>query len=87
MAVQYHGALKKQPVVALSTTEAEYIASTHAMKEVLWTQTFLAELIRLLLQPMTLFGDNQSAIVLANDDQFHVRTKHINIHYHFMNHP
>ena len=37
---------KKQPIIALSTMEAEYIAATHAAKEALWLCTFLAEITR-----------------------------------------
>ena len=33
---------------------------------------------------MTLFSDNQSAIVLTQDHQYHPRTKHIDIRYHFI---
>ena len=40
---------KKQPIVALSMMEAEYIAATHTVKEALWLHTFLAEIT----QPLT----------------------------------
>src|SRR5882672_2175112 len=51
---------KKQGIVALSTTEAEYVSLTHAMKETLWLRAFLAEIARPLRHPTTLFCDNQS---------------------------
>jgi hypothetical protein len=75
---------KKQPIVALSTTEAEYIAATHAAKEALWIRTFIAEVARPLTRPITIYCDNQSAIAIAKNDEFHARTKHIDIRYHFI---
>jgi len=75
---------QKQPVIALSTIEAEYIASMHVTKDILWTLAFLTERAQPLAQPTTLFGDNQSAIALSNDNQFHACTKHIDVRYHFI---
>ena len=37
---------KKQPIITLSTTEAEYIAATHVMREALWIQMFIVEIAR-----------------------------------------
>ena len=37
-----------------------------------------------LMRPMTLYGDNQSAIALTHDGSYHTRMKHIDIHYHFI---
>jgi len=53
---------KKQEIVALSTTEAEYVATTHATKEVLWLRTLISQLFGNTQEPTTLFCDNQSAI-------------------------
>jgi hypothetical protein len=77
---------KKQELVTLSTTEAEYVALTHAAKEALWLRQFLEELFGPINEPFTLYGDNQSAIALAHSQagQFHARTKHIDIRYHFI---
>jgi len=75
---------KKQELVTLSTTEAEYVAATHAAKEAVWLRRFLTEVFRPLDRPTTLHCDNQSAIALANSGAFHARTKHIDIHYHFI---
>jgi len=75
---------KKQPVVALSTTEAEYIAATHATKKALWLHTLTRELTPPLTTLTTLHCDNQSAITLSKDGQHHVWTKHIDIHFHFI---
>ena len=75
---------KWQPIVALSTTEAEYVATAHSVKEVLWLWAFLGEITRPLSAPTTLNCDNQSAIALTKDGQFHARTKHINLQFHFI---
>lgn len=78
---------KKQSLVTLSSTEAEYVATTHAAKDVIWIQQFLHELHILnpnFKTPTTLFSDNQSAIRLCKDSTFHARTKHIDVHFHFI---
>ena len=75
---------KKQEIVSLSTTESEYVAATHGMKEALWLRNLLAEVFEPLTDATTLFSDNQSAIALTRDHQFHVRMKHIDVRYHFI---
>ena len=75
---------KKQEIVSLSTTESEYVAVMHGMKEALWLHNLLVEVFEPLTDATTLFSDNQSAIALTHDHQFHVRTKHIDVHYHFI---
>ena len=75
---------KRQEIIALSTTEGEYVAATHAAKEALWLRKLFAELFKPLEEPTTLYCDNQSAIALTKDDQFHARTKHIDIRFHFI---
>ena len=76
--------LMKQGIVALSTTKAEYISLMHAMKEALWIHAFLAEIMRPLHHLTKLFCDNQSAIAISKNDQYHACTKHIDIQHHFM---
>ena len=74
---------KIQSVVALSTTEAEYVAATEASKEIIWLQRFMGELGK--KHDMdTLYSDSQSAIHLANNSTFHSRIKHIQLKYHFI---
>ena len=74
---------KRQELVTLSTTEAEYVAITHATKEAIWLQNLLSELFTGIdIKPFTLHSDNMSAIALAKDDRFHARTKHIDIRFH-----
>ncbi|KAJ3475523.1 hypothetical protein NLI96_g11784 [Meripilus lineatus] len=76
---------KRQDIVTLSTTEAEYVALTHAAKEAIWLKNLLGELFpRIPFTPVTIQCDNQGAIALSKDDRFHSRTKHIDIRYHFI---
>lgn len=72
-----------QKVVALSTTEAEYIAATEACKEMLWMQRFLGEL-GIKQDKYVLHCDSQSAIHLVKNPAFHSRTKHIDLKYHWI---
>ncbi|KAG8481484.1 hypothetical protein CXB51_026330 [Gossypium anomalum] len=72
-----------QTTVALSTTEAEYMAITEACKEAIWLKGLFSELNED-LQISTIFCDSQSAIFLTKDQMFHERTKHIDVRYHFV---
>jgi hypothetical protein len=75
---------QKQELVTLSTTEAEYVAATHASKEALWLQKLIRELFPLMTRPMMLYCDNQAMLRLIEDDNYHAQTKHIDVHYHFI---
>ncbi|WVY97343.1 hypothetical protein V8G54_029494 [Vigna mungo] len=72
-----------QKIVALSTTEAEYVAVTEASKELIWLQGLLTEL-GFIQEMSVLHSDSQSAIHLAKNSAFHSRTKHIDVRYHFI---
>ena len=75
---------KQQEIVLLSTTESEYVAAIHGMKEGLWLKSLLSEIFSTFSSPITLFSDNQAAIALTHDHQYHARTKHINVRYHWI---
>lgn len=75
---------KRQDIIAQSTSEAEYVALSHAAKEALWLRNYLHKVWQLPLDPTTIYSDNQSAIALAKDDRYHARTKHIDIRFHFI---
>ena len=78
---------KRQATVALSTCEAEYIGQTQATKEAIWLKNLLNQLLRpddVDPKATVIFGDNQGAIALAKNAQFHARTKHIDIAHHFV---
>ena len=72
-----------QATVALSTTEAEYMAIAEAVKEAIWLRALIGELSS--EQESTVINcDSQSAIYLTKDQMFHERTKHIDVRYHFV---
>ena len=72
-----------QKTVALSTTEAEYMAAVEAGKEILWMKDFIGELgIR--QDEYRLYCDSRSAIHLAKNAAYHSRTKHIQRRYHWI---
>ena len=75
---------KKQTSVALSTAEAEYIALSSATQEAVWLRQLTSELRFKPTKPTVIYEDNQSAIALAQNAQFHGRMKHINIRQHFV---
>jgi hypothetical protein len=75
---------QQQQIVTMSTTEAEYIACTLAVKEIMWIKTFLLELGVDISTKATLLCDNQSAIRLIKNSELHQRTKHIDIRHHFI---
>ncbi|GKA27622.1 retrotransposon protein, putative, ty1-copia subclass [Tanacetum coccineum] len=72
-----------QHVVALSTTEAKYMALTEAVKEAIWLRGLLEEL-GVELNTVAVNCDNQGTIHLSRNHVFHERTKHINVRYHFI---
>lgn len=63
----------KNVLVALSTTEAEFIAATEACKELLSMRRFLQEL-GLKQERYVLYCDSQSAIHLSKNPSFHSRS-------------
>jgi hypothetical protein len=79
---------RRQPTVALSTMESEYMALTDATKKLKWVRTLLAELGYLNGKsnddPTDLFSDNQGAIALAKNPVSHSWAKHIDLRHHFV---
>jgi hypothetical protein len=75
---------KKQPIVALSSMEAKYKGATIVTYEVVWLQKLLSDLGLLVDAPVVIYCDNISSILLANNPVYHARTKHIEVHYHFI---
>jgi len=75
---------RKQPTVALSTIEAEYIALAKATYEAIWLRKLSFELGILTNSPTTIFIDNQSTMYFAENLVFHVHSKHIDICHYFI---
>ena len=74
---------KKQSVIALSSTEAEYIALCSAAQETVWLRNLLSDVRLKQTGPTTVFEDNQGAICLSKNPKNHPRTKHIDVKYHY----
>ena len=75
---------KKQTVVALSSTEAKYIALSEARHEACWLRNLSEELGFPQDLPTELKGDNMGAIAMAWNPQFHKRSKHIATKWHWI---
>lgn len=75
---------QKQPSVALSSCEAEFMAATMAACQGIWLRRLLTEITGQKVPPVTLFVDNRSALDLMKNPVFHGRSKHINTRYHFI---
>jgi hypothetical protein len=75
---------RKQRTVALSSTEAEYMALSDASKEAVFLIGYLKELGFQSLANVVVFNDNQGAGKLTENSVYHARSKHIDVRYHFI---
>lgn len=75
---------KIQKVVAMSTTEAEYMAMAEATKQAIWMRQLLKDFGIRMSEPTRINCDNQGAIKLVSNPEFHQRTKHIDVRHHFI---
>ena len=75
---------KKQPTVALSTVEAEYMAAANVTKEAIWLRVLLEDLGYPRINATIIHADNQGCIALARNPVTHTHAKHIDICHHFI---
>ena len=75
---------KKQSIVTLSSTEAEYVGMTMTAIELIWLIEILKFMQILPKEQILLFVDNQSAMKIAWNPKQHGRTKHIDVRMHFI---
>jgi hypothetical protein len=75
---------KRQTCVALSSTEAEFIALSEACKEALWIRRILHDLNQSCDEATTIYEDNQSCLKIIEEEKFSNRSKHIDVRYHFV---
>ena len=78
-----------QRTIVLSSTEAEYMAGTEAVREAIWIKGLTDAIFNtsptLAIEwPIELRGDNQGSLALADNPQFHQRTKHIKLRHRFI---
>lgn len=77
-------ASKKQPVVTLSTTEAEYVATAMCACQCVWMRAVLEKIGHAQKQSTTIMRDNSSTIKLSKNPVMHGRCKHIRVRFHFL---
>lgn len=75
---------KLQPLVALSTTEAEYVAAVEAGKEILWMRNLLSELGYTFERASPLLMDSLSAISVAKNPEHHGKMKHLDLRFYWL---
>jgi hypothetical protein len=75
---------KKQPVVTLSTTEAEFIAAASSACQAVWLRRILQQLRHEPRKSTTIYCDNSSTIKLSKNPVLHGRSKHIDVRFHFL---
>jgi hypothetical protein len=75
---------RKQSSIALRTAEAEYIVACSASCEAIWLRKLLTGLFDLEMRATLILCDNQSCIKMTENPVFHYRSKHIEIHYHYI---
>jgi hypothetical protein len=76
---------KRQDCITLSSTEADYVALTHAGREAAWIHNLMTSLGQLNMPlPIYIRGDNMSSISLSENAKTHQRTKHIDVRYHWI---
>jgi hypothetical protein len=74
---------KAQSTVALSAAESEYLAATESAKECIWLKQLLLNL-GFVQDCVILFEDNEACIALSKNPQYHSKTKHIQLPYHYI---
>jgi hypothetical protein len=77
---------KLQGIVALSTTEAEYVAACAAGQEIVWLRHLLGEIGYPIEGPSQLYVDNQSALAVAKNPEHHGRMKHLDLRFYWLRH-
>jgi hypothetical protein len=75
---------KLQRCVALSSTEAEYVAVTAAARFTIWARAFLEEMGFSQESPTTIFEDNKGCIDISTSTKSHPAVKHIDVRHHFI---
>jgi hypothetical protein len=68
-------ASKKQPIVSISSAEAEYVIATSASCQVVWLRRLLNDMSHTEKEPTPIFYDNTSAIALSKNHVFHKKNQ------------
>ena len=77
----------KQPIVTLSTTEAEFVAASACACQAIWLRNIFEEVHFKQQGPTLIYCDNSSTIKLSKNPIMHGRSKHIDVRFHFFKGP
>ncbi|XP_061353302.1 uncharacterized mitochondrial protein AtMg00810-like [Gastrolobium bilobum] len=75
---------KKEPIVTLSTCEAEYVAASWCVCHTMWLRNLLSKLEQEQVDPTEIWVNNKSTIELAKNPVNHERSKHVDVRFHFI---
>jgi hypothetical protein len=75
---------RKQSSISLVIVEAEYIVACSASCEAIWLRKLLTDLFDLEMEATVILCDNQSCIKMTENHEFHDKSKHIEIMYHYI---
>ena len=75
---------RSQQIITLSSAEAEYVAMTEMVQEMLFIQQVVESIGITIELPMKVYCDNLGAIYMANNKSTRFRTKHMDVQYHFI---
>jgi hypothetical protein len=74
---------RAQKTIALSATEAEYMALSDCSRQAVWIQNIFTEL-GLQVRPTQICADNEGGIFIASNPVQERRTKHIDVRFHYV---
>jgi hypothetical protein len=77
-------ASKKQPIVAISSIEKEYVVATSTSFQVVWMRRLLNDIAHMEKEPNPIFCDNKSTISLSKNNVFHMKRKSIDTRFQFI---
>lgn len=75
---------KRQTCVALSSTEAEFVALSESCKEAEWLRRILIDFGHICCEATIIYEDNQSCLKMIEEEKFSNRSKHIDVKYYFV---
>jgi len=81
---QYLGVLRNNPIVALSSCEAKYVAVAYCAYQGVWLKSLIEELHMSNEEKVNLFVDNQSTIKLAKNPVSDEKSEHIDVKFHHL---
>jgi hypothetical protein len=80
----FYSTSKKAKIMAISSTEAEYIALFEAAKVIAWARQFLSDIGFQQKLPTIVYEDNMSTIHLVNNGNDKGKTKHMDVRFHYI---